>query len=81
MRSPQTNSTCERFHQTILQGFYQITSRKKIYADLETLQADLDIWLTHYNNEQRHQGKMCCGQTPMATLKESKKIWQEKSVN
>ena len=81
VRSPQTNGICERFHKTILQAFYQITFRKKIYTDLETLQADLDIWLTHYNNERTHQGKMCCGRTPMATLEGGKKIWQEKFVN
>jgi len=45
VRSPQTNGICERFHKTILQGFYQVTFRKKIYRDIETLQADLDEWL------------------------------------
>lgn len=40
--SPQTNGICERFHKTILQEFYQITFRKKLYSDLETLQSDLD---------------------------------------
>jgi transposase InsO family protein len=81
VRSPQTNGICERFHKTILQAFYQVTFRKKIYSDLETLQADLDIWLAHYNHERTHQGKMCCGRTPMATLEDGKKIWQDKFVN
>ena len=40
--SPQTNGICERFHKTVLQEFYQVTFRKKLYADLETLQKDLD---------------------------------------
>lgn len=40
--SPQTNGICERFHKTILQGFYQVTFRKKIYQSMEQLQADLD---------------------------------------
>ena len=31
--SPQTNGICERFHKTILQEFYQVTFRKKLYAD------------------------------------------------
>lgn len=30
-KSPQTNGICERFHKTILNEFYQITFRKKIY--------------------------------------------------
>lgn len=29
---PQTNGICERFHKTILQEFYQVAFRKKIYA-------------------------------------------------
>jgi transposase InsO family protein len=41
-RSPKTNGICERFHKTILQEFYQITFRKKLYENLETLQKDLD---------------------------------------
>jgi transposase InsO family protein len=80
VKSPQTNGICERFHKTILQEFYQVTFRKKIYTDLEALQADLDIWLAHYNNERTHQGKMCCGRTPMATLEDGKQIWKEKFV-
>lgn len=79
--SPQTNGICERFHKTILQEFYQVTFRKKLYADLESLQMDLDNWLWHYNNERTHQGKMCCGRTPMATLLDGKRAWAEKNLN
>ncbi len=80
-RSPQTNGICERFHKTLLQEFYQVTFRKKLYADLETLQSDLDEWLQYYNNERTHQGKMCCGRTPMATLEDGKSIWKEKCIH
>uniref|UniRef100_UPI000ADE9334 integrase core domain-containing protein n=1 Tax=Mannheimia haemolytica TaxID=75985 RepID=UPI000ADE9334 len=69
---------CERFHKTILQEFYQVAFRKKIYTDLTTLQADLDEWLMYYNHHRTHQGKMCCGRTPMATLLDGKRIWVEK---
>jgi transposase InsO family protein len=79
-RSPQTNGICERFHKTILQEFYQVTFRKKLYTDLEMLQSDLDKWLEYYNNERTHQGKMCCGRTPIATMEDSKVIWMEKMV-
>jgi transposase InsO family protein len=81
VKSPQTNGICERFHKTILQEFYQVTFRKKIYTDMESLQKDLDEWLIYYNNERTHQGKMCCGRTPMETLVDGKKIWQEKLLN
>ncbi|WP_157093603.1 integrase core domain-containing protein, partial [Kluyvera georgiana] len=79
--SPQTNGICERFHRTILQEFYQVTFRKKLYGDLDTLQLDLDEWLVHYNNERTHQGKMCCGRTPMETLLDGKRIWVEKNLS
>jgi hypothetical protein len=76
-KSPQTNGICERFHKTVLQEFYQITFRKKIYSTLEQLQSDLDEWLFYYNNERTHQGKMCCGRTPLETLEDGKNLWQD----
>ncbi len=79
--SPQTNGICERFHKTILQEFYQITFRKKLYESIEALQADLDEWLDHYNTQRTHQGKMCCGRTPFETMIEGKEIWKDKFVN
>lgn len=79
--SPQTNGICERFHKTILQEFYQVTFRKKIYETIDELQKDLDEWLQYYNNERTHQGKMCCGRTPIQTLVDSKQIWMEKFIN
>jgi len=81
VKSPQTNGICERFRKTILQEFYQVTLRKKLYTDLESLQADLDEWITYYNTERTHQGKMCCGRTPLVTLEDGKQIWQEKSIH
>jgi transposase InsO family protein len=79
-RSPQTNGICERFHKTVNQEFYQVTFRKKVYRDLESLQLDLDQWMEYYNNERTHQGKMCCGRTPIETLEDGKSICQEKMV-
>jgi transposase InsO family protein len=79
-QSPQTNGICERFHKTILQEFYQITFRKKLYARMDDLQEDIDDWINYYNNERTHQGKMCCGRTPLATLLDGKHIWAEKNL-
>ena len=79
-KSPQTNGICERFHKTILQEFYQVAFRKKLYQSLEELQSDLDAWLEYYSNQRTHQGKMCCGRTPMQTLEDGKQIWKEKFV-
>ena len=80
-QSPQTNGICERFHRTILNEFYQVTFRRKLYSDLESLQKDLDEWVEYYNHVRTHQGKMCCGRTPMETLIDGKRLAQEKSLN
>ena len=78
--SPQTNGICERFHRTVLNEFYQPTFRKKLYESLDELQKDLDEWINYYNNHRTHQGKMCCGRTPMETLLDGKSIWAEKNL-
>ncbi|AMC34304.1 IS481 family transposase [Janthinobacterium sp. B9-8] len=81
VRHPQTNGICERFHKTILQEFYQVTFRRKLYQSLDELQTDLDAWLDYYNRQRTHQGKMCCGRTPLQTLLEGKSLWKEKVDN
>jgi transposase InsO family protein len=78
VRHPQTNGICERFHKTILQEFYQVAFRRKIYRSIEELQADLDEWMGYYNCDRTHQGKMCCGRTPMQTLIAGKEAWHNK---
>ena len=80
VRSPQTNGICERFHQTVLNEFYRITFRKKIYSDIETLQMDLDEYMVEYNTERTHQGKRCKGRTPMETFIDGKKLFNEKNI-
>ena len=40
--------SCERFHKTMLNEFYHVMFRKKIYRTLEKLQADLDRWMEEY---------------------------------
>jgi transposase InsO family protein len=80
-RHPQTNGICERFHKTIQQEFYQTAFRKKIYSTLEQLQSDLDVWITHYNIERTHSGKMCCGRTPMQTFLESLDLAKNKMLD
>lgn len=78
--SPQTNGICERFHKTILNEFYQITFRKKLYSTVEELQKDLDDWMDSYNNHRTHQGKICLGRTPFETLLDGKTVWAEKNL-
>lgn len=80
VKHPQTNGICERFHQTVQNEFYRITFRKRIYATLDELQADLDAWLLYYNERRTHQGKRCLGQTPRQTFTEGKALANEKRI-
>jgi transposase InsO family protein len=80
-RHPQTNGICERFHRTILEEFYQVAFRKKIYESIEDLQKDLEFYVYDYNQNRSHQGKMCCGRTPFKTFEEGKHLWKEKDLN
>lgn len=80
MKSPQTNGICERAQQTILNEFYRVTFRKKVYSDLETLQTDLDEYMNRFNNERTHQGKRCKGRTPMATFLDGLELFEEKNL-
>jgi transposase InsO family protein len=48
-KSPQTNGICERFHKSMLDEFYRVAFRKRIYETIAGLQADLDAWLAEYN--------------------------------
>ena len=77
-RHPQTNGICERFHKTMLNEFYRVAFRKKIYHGLEELQTDLDAWLQEYNERRPHQGRWCYGKTPMQTFLDSVPLAKEK---
>jgi len=78
--SPQTNGICERFHKTVLNEFYRVTFRKKLYRSIDELQADLDQWLKHYNEERTHQGQWCYGKTPTKTFMDSIPLAKEKML-
>ena len=80
-KSPQTNGICERLHKTMLEEFYQVAFRKKVYTTLEELQADLGAWLRYYNEERPHSGRYCYGKTPMQTWRESKHLAHEKMLD
>jgi len=77
-KSPQTNGICERFHKTLLDEFYRVAFRRRVYTSLEELQADLDSWMEGYNQVRTHQGRWCFGKTPMQTFLDSAAIAREK---
>jgi transposase InsO family protein len=80
-KSPQTNGICERFHRTLQDEFYSVAFRKKLYSSLDPLQADLDSWLTEYNQQRPHSGKYCFGKTPMQTFLDAKHLAHEKQLD
>jgi len=80
-RRPQSNGICERFHKTMLQEFYQVAFRKKLYNTLDELQEDLDNWIKEYNEQRPHSGKYCFGKTPMQTFLDSIPLAKEKMLN
>jgi transposase InsO family protein len=68
VRRPQTNGFIERFNRTILDEFFRIAFRKKLYESVAELQKDMDAWLAFYNTERPHQGYRNMGRKPIETI-------------
>src|SRR3954468_5152194 len=79
-KHPQTNGICERFNKTVLNEFYRVAFRKRLYTTLEQLQHDLDGFIEGYNADRPHQGRWCYGKTPMQTFVDSVPLAQEKLI-
>ena len=78
-KSSQTNGV-QRFHKTMLNEFYRITFRKKLYGSIAELQADLNQWLEEFYRNRPHQGRWCFGKTPTQTFLDAKPIAEEKMI-
>jgi transposase InsO family protein len=79
-KNPQTNGIVERFHKTVLDEFYRVAFRKRIYSSIAELQADLDEWIRSYNESRPHQGRWCFGKTPMQTFLDAVPLAKEKLI-
>ena len=79
-KNPQTNGIVERFHKTVLDEFYRVAFRKRIYSSIIELQADLDAWIRSYNESRPHQGRWCFGKTPMQTFLDAIPLAREKMI-
>ena len=77
-QEPADQWNCERFHRTVLDEFYRVAFRKKIYRTIDELQSDLDVWVKEYNEMRPHQGRWCYGKTPMQTFLDALPIAREK---
>lgn len=64
VRHPWTNGACERLNRTLLQEFYQVAFRSKIYHSLYELNDDLFRFIQFYNCQRTHHGKRSQGNVP-----------------
>jgi Integrase core domain len=74
------NGIVERFHKTVLDEFYRVVFRKKIYQSIAELQANLDAWVQCYNEDRAHQGRWCFGKTPIQTFLDATPLAKEKMI-
>ena len=63
----------------MLNEFYRIAFRKKVYRSIDELQVDLDLWVREYN-EATNQGRWCFGKTPTQTFLDAIPMTKEKMI-
>lgn len=64
VRHPWTNGAVERVQRTILEEFYQVAFRTRIYETIGQLNDDLQKYLKKYNCQRTHNGKRTRGRVP-----------------
>ena len=64
----------------MLNEFYRIALRKKLYETLAVLQTDADTWLGEYNEARPHQGRWCYGKMPLQTFLDSIPLAEGRSL-
>ena len=80
-KSPQTNGIVERFHKTMLDEFYRIAFRKRIYATIEgsaSRPRSLDARVQR--GQASSGGKWCFGKTPLHTFLDAIPLAKEKCL-
>jgi len=68
VRHPKTNGFVERFNRTMLDEFFIIKLREKVYESVDALQEDFDKWLKFYNEQYPHMGYRNHGKTPLERI-------------
>jgi len=58
----------------VLDEFFRIAFREKVYESLEALQAGLDVLLIHYITVSPHRGYRNMGRNQIATMNYSSKM-------
>lgn len=61
---PQTNGNIEALHKTILDECWRPAFARYLYPRLTGLRRELDTYLTYYNTDRVHHGRLTRGQIP-----------------
>ena len=64
----QSNGNVERVQGTIIQEIYRPTLINYVQPSITGLCADLDIYLTYYNDTRKHRGRLNNGATPASII-------------
>jgi hypothetical protein len=64
----------------VLDEFYRVVFREKIYRSIAELQADLDARVQSYNEDRAHEGRWCFGKTLMQTFLDATPLAKEKMI-
>jgi hypothetical protein len=65
---------------TMLNEFYRVAFRKKVYRSIDELRADLDCWIKEYNEARPHPGRWSFGKTPMQIFLDAMPMTKEKMI-
>jgi transposase InsO family protein len=78
-KSPQTNGICERFNKTLLNEFYRVAFRKRLYQPGGAADRPRSL----YRGVQRRAAssrRWCYGKTPLQTVLDSLALAKEKQI-
>jgi transposase InsO family protein len=77
VKRPQTNGFVERFHRTVLEEFFRVELRKRVFETLDDLELALQEWICRYNTDRPHQGYRNKGKPPYAIVQNHLAAQQE----
>jgi transposase InsO family protein len=71
---PQTNGHVEALHKTILDECWRPAFARYLYPTLTGLRRDLDTYLTYYNTDRVHHGRLTRGRIPADVIHGARKM-------
>jgi transposase InsO family protein len=71
---PQTNGHVEALHNTILDDCWRPAFARHLYPTLTGLRHELDTYLTYYNTDRVHHGRLTRGRIPADIIHRARKM-------